>query len=153
MSVSPAKVKADAPAASPSRPSVRFTAFAPAVTMKVAQTNHSAVPRTTPGTLARVNEITVSARAKCCTASAKPTPTSSCRMILPRLFSPRLRWRRTFSQSSVKPIAPAATSASMTNPPAQVNRALSSRCPRRYPAVAATMIASPPIVGVPSFTM
>ena len=121
--------------------------------MNMAQMSHTAVPRTTPGTLSRVNEITVLAAGPVLAASAKPTPTRSCRTILPRLFSPRLRWRRTFSQSSANPIAPAATSANMTKPPAQVNRALLPRCPRRYPAPAAMMIVNPPIVGVPSFTM
>ena len=59
-----AKQKVADPAASPSRPSVRFTALAAAAMMSVPHTTHTPVPMCSPIELYRVNESVVEAWAQ-----------------------------------------------------------------------------------------
>ena len=81
------------PAARPSMPSVRFTAFENPYTKNTATANH-----TTPAmwrSTERVNDRSVETFTQFSASSAKPVATMGCPPVLPRLRRPRLRPRRT----------------------------------------------------------
>ena len=95
-----AKQKVDAPAARPSRPSVRFTALAEATMTTVAQTTHKPVPMWNPIESYRVNDSVVVAWAQYTASNENSTPRPIWAPNLARLLRPRLRRWRTLIQSS-----------------------------------------------------
>ena len=139
------------PAASPSRPSVTFTAFVVAHTMTDVQMTHRTGDSCHPGKSKRVKD----------SVSLTPVPRSSHviitttrpKVIWPFFFQkiPRLCARRTFRKSSRKPIT------DRTPQMAHIIMAWSDRAipPRRcataQPTNADIMMAIPPIVAVPCF--
>ena len=106
---------ADEPVASPSRPSVRFTAFDQAATTRKQKTTKPTVPNDehrdvaderqagpTPGVRpSALREATAPGR-------RRPTPTSSWPTSFAVLFRPRLRCLRILMKSSRKPTTPSA---------------------------------------------
>ena len=72
-----AKQKVAEPEASPSSPSVRFTALAVPTITKTAHTIHPTLPRSIPKESQRVNDRWVLTPAQCSAARAKPTATST----------------------------------------------------------------------------
>src|SRR6202035_311562 len=104
MTARTAKQNVDDPAARPSSPSVRLTAFALATTTNEAKITHTAGPTCHPGRLYLVKEIAVVAPAHFHAASAKPTATRTCAANFVRLLRPRLRALRTPMRSSAKPM-------------------------------------------------
>ena len=76
MIASTAKQNVEAPAASPSTPSVMLTAFDVPTMTTTAKTTQPIWPRSTPGTLERVKESAVEVWAQCKASSAKSTATT-----------------------------------------------------------------------------
>ena len=87
-----AATKADDPDASPSRPSVRFTALAAAMMMTTAQIPQPQGPRST--LRSRVNESFVEIPTQWMQSRTKLTATMICPADLARLLRPRFRWNR-----------------------------------------------------------
>ena len=85
-------------------------------------------------------------------STAKAIPNASCRPLLARLFSPRLRRLRTLMMSSRNPIRPKATMTPHVRTPALVNPTCVPRWPKTNPMITAPTITTPPIVGVPALT-
>src|SRR3712207_8366523 len=94
----------ETPVASPSSPSVRFTAFDHAVMRKFDQTMNRISPSVAPANdrsipVSRMKEICVDAGVRkfwfgnCSAATEKVIPTSPWPTIFHRADSPRLRWR------------------------------------------------------------
>src|SRR3990172_3989871 len=131
------------PAASPSRPSARFTALTNPRT-KAIPNGTWAQPRFTlpshgsasvdPWGTAEVTYRTMTAASSVCAARRS------------RALRPRFRPRRTFSKSSIRPIPPNPTIISRTRATCRVGRAATT-----VPTIAATSSSSPPTVGVPAF--
>ena len=154
---------AAAPAASPSRPSVRFTAFDVAATMRYARTTkptdaeaelrdvaHEGQVRRGRGQAEAVAELQRQH------ARTRP-PTTSWPPNLARARRPRLRCRRILMKSSRKPTTPSPTIRNSSSspdavgppPPPDRDRPGARRRSRR---TVEPMIATPPIVGVPRLT-
>ena len=91
MIASTAKQNVEAPAASPSTPSVMLTAFDVPTMTSTAKTTHPTCPRLIPGTLRRVKESAVDVWAQCKASSAKRTAQPTWAADFARLFNPRLR--------------------------------------------------------------
>ena len=91
MIASTAKQNVEAPAASPSTPSVMLTAFDVPTMTSTAKTTHPTWPRSMPGTLERVKDSAVEVWAQCRASSAKSTAHPTWARDLARLFKPRLR--------------------------------------------------------------
>ncbi len=107
----------DTPVASPSRPSVRFTALDQAVMRKFAQITKRMRPTVTPANarsrlVSRRNEMRVDAGVRalalgnCSARTAKLMPTKPWPMIFAFGVRPRERCLRIFVKSSRKPTSP-----------------------------------------------
>ena len=94
MMESTAKQKVPEPAASPSTPSVMFTALEVPTMTRTAKTTHPTWPEVDAEASARVNDSAVEVWAQCTASSAKTSAHTSWAADLARLLSPRLRrWR------------------------------------------------------------
>src|SRR3981081_2821467 len=89
ITASTAKEKVADPAASPSRPSERFTALAAAAMMNVAQMTQTTVPSWIPNESYRVNESVVDAWAQYTESRENSRPKAIWAPNLARLFRPR----------------------------------------------------------------
>ncbi len=101
-----AKLKTPAPAARPSSPSVRLTAFDVAYTSTTAQRTQPMGPKSRPNVPGRANDSSVLTFVSWPVATAKLTATMSRPAVFRRAFNPRLRSRLTLIQSSRKPTRP-----------------------------------------------
>ena len=111
---------ADEPPLSHQSPSVKFTAFAVAITKIEAQITQTSLPIEMPGRSARVNAMTGLVCAQYIDITAKPQATTRRPTILADLLSPKFRSRLTLIQSSIKPTPLAATIAAMRTRPDRV---------------------------------
>ena len=146
------KQNVDEPAANPSRPSVRFTAFDVPTITSTAKTIQPALPSCQPGSVARVTERVVAVWTQKTASTAKMVPNKSCKSDFARLFRPRLRRFLTLVMSSRKPMSPKPATAKHTSAPALVNPTWVPMWPSRNPTIIAPTITMPPIVGVPALT-
>jgi hypothetical protein len=134
--------KIDDPAASPSSPSVRLTAFDTAVVRKACHAMTSTVPRPTPKMAtrsrkgrSRTSEMAVEAGLTPFASrypsarSENPTDTMMVATILAGPLKPRLFWRVTFMRSSMNPMSPSPTIMKMTSSAATDG----GSCPTRLP--------------------
>ena len=160
-----------APVASPSRPSVRFTAFVVAVVMRFDQITNRMTPiagpakaRSSHGT-SRAKEIAVEAgvrprsSGKFRARTAKAVPIRAWRMILPRGVRPSERCFVIFVKSSTNPTKAMPTVSSSrirpeaVGPPKSTPSTASSPCVIRYASTRDPMMTAPPIVGVPRLVL
>jgi hypothetical protein len=148
-----AKPKVADPAASPSRPSVRFTALAVAAMITVAHTTQSPVPRWMPSESKRVKERLVEMWAQYTDSRANPRPRAIWAPNLARLFKPRLRRWRTLIQSSANPINDAPSTVNNTRIPEGETWVPGIARAAKYPMMRAMTMPMPPMVGVPALAM
>ncbi len=141
------------PAASPSRPSVRFTALVVPMMSRTVTTAQPTLPTGMPGWSKRVKPIVVCTTVSCNRPMAKAMATTSRPSTLVRLVSPRLRSRDTLIQSSARPTSPAPTINASSSRPDRVKTVPWGAWATRYPATTAATMARPPIVGVPALTV
>ena len=120
MIVNAAKLKMLEPAASPSNPSVKFTAFAAPEMSSTAQRLQPTGPMSQPMPPARVNDSSVLTSVARTVSAAKPPPTAHRPSILARLLRPLLSARVTLSQSSSNPTQVEPRIASITKIPVRV---------------------------------
>jgi hypothetical protein len=148
-----------APAACPSRPSVRFTPLLAAAIITVAQRVNSATPMTAPYAakstqVSRTKETrrlagAMPSRPRRVARTAKTTATDTWPSTFCFEVSPSERSLRILLQSSRKPTKPTPTMRNRTNRPGSVGGTQVSRCAAAYPSAVAAMMTKPPIWGVP----
>ncbi len=154
------KTNSEAPVASPSSPSVRFTALDHAVMRKFAQTTNRTSPTATPANarstlVSRMNEIRIEAGVRKCrlgncrAAMANVMPTRPCPTIFASGDSPRLRCREILMKSSRNPTSPSPVMRYSTSPADTVGFSPVMSRPPAQPSTVAVMMTRPPIVGVP----
>ena len=114
------KAKVAEPAASPSSPSVRFTALEVAMITAPANRAQPTLPRSMGMVPFRVKDSMVLTLTQRTASTAKALATTSCPVSLARLLRPVLCWRLTLIQSSVSPTRPAPTMVRMMSTPERV---------------------------------
>jgi hypothetical protein len=128
----------EAPVASPSSPSVTFTAFEVPAVMRQIQSTYRITPPMVPKTMksrsrSRMNEIfvlagvTPCAFGNCSASRANVVATATCPATFAQPPSPRLCFLRVFRKSSMKPTAPRPTIMSSTSSPDSVGGSLLTR--------------------------
>ena len=149
MIMNAANTNADDPAASPSSPSVRFTALAVAYTTRIANTNQPAVPRLVAS--GRVNDRCVDVCAKSSASHANTAATATMPSVLPRLRKPEVA-AGAHAEIVVEEADRAEPDDQREQRPARGRERDASGAARARPRSRSTVaptIAMPPMVGVP----
>ena len=154
------KKMTEAPVASPSNPSVRFTAFDQAVMRKFAQTTKSATPSVVPQ-IARSTLVSLR-NDTCVDPGVRPLPSAYRRARIPKVM-PTAPWPRIFQRalspsdrsrvilmtSSKNPTRPRPTMRNTTRSDDAWGVRPPMALPPSHPTTVAPMRTRPPIVGVP----
>ena len=146
------------PAAKPSRPSVKFTAFDHALTTTMTNSRNNAGGRATVA-ISRTYDscglpgVRPSGLPNCSTRMPNSSAAEIWPTVLAVLFKPRLRDRRILIRSSRNPTPPSAVASPSTSNPDTEGPSPSitkpTRCAPKYPAQIPARMATPPMDGVP----
>ena len=148
-----ASTRMAAPVASPSSPSVRFTALEAPATMATTRTTKKMGPIEMPKSARNDRCVEAGVRSypsgKCRASTANTAPTTTCPVSLAPLRRPRLRCLYSLMKSSANPTAPKPVIRNKTSRPDTETDSPVARCPAKYPTSVAMIMTVPPIVGVP----